>query len=108
TLWVNKPVPWRKATWTPWGAGGLPEVKPLLLPEMPAPPEKVHGEPVGSYWKLPAPTTTCSKPGSPIEGVLAGATAIWSRKAVLSPPALSNPWNLIVRAPAVTVNAAVE
>ena len=69
TDWVNEPVLWRKATWTPWGAGGLPEVKPLLLPEMPEPPVKAQGEPVGSYWKWPVPTTTCSKPGSPIEGV---------------------------------------
>ena len=56
TVWLNEPVPWRKATCEPSGAGGLPEVKPLLLPEMPAPPEKVQGEPVGSYWNWPAPT----------------------------------------------------
>ena len=70
TDWVNEPVPWRKATWTPWGAGGLPEVKALLLPEMPEPPVKVHGEPVGAYWNWLAPTATCSKPGSPIEEVV--------------------------------------
>ena len=46
-----------KATWTPGGAGGLPAVKPLLLPEMPELPEKAHAEPVGSYWNLPAPTS---------------------------------------------------
>ena len=55
----------------PSGAGGLPEVKPLLLAEMPAPPEKVQGEPVGRYWNWPAPTCTCSKPASPIAELLA-------------------------------------
>ena len=35
--------------------------------------------------------------------------AIWSTKAVLSPPAMSNPWNVIGSGPAlVTVNTAVE
>ena len=62
--WLNEPVSWRKATCDPSGAGGLPEVKPLLLPEMPALPVKVQGEPVGSYWNWPAPTCTCSNPGS--------------------------------------------
>ena len=47
-------------------------MKPLLLPEMPELPEKAQGEPVGSYWNWPAPTSTCSKPGSPIEEVLTG------------------------------------
>ena len=84
----------------------MPEVKPLLLPEMPALPEKAQGEPAGRYWKWPAPTVTCSNPASPIEGMLARATS--SMKAVLSPPALSRPWNLIVCDPAVTVNAAVR
>ena len=51
-------------------------MKPLLLPEMPALPEKAQGEPVGSYWNLPAPTTTCSKPWSPIVGMLAGADVV--------------------------------
>ena len=97
---------WRKATCTPWGAGGLPAVKPLLLPEIPAPPEKVQGEPVGRYWKLPEPTTTCSNPGSPTTGMLTWATA--SMKAVLSPPAVSRPWNVTVCDPAVTVNTDVE
>ena len=64
----------------PSGAGGLPEVKPLLLPEMPAPPEKVQGEPVGRYWNWPAPTGTCSNPGSPIAELLACATAIDRRR----------------------------
>ena len=50
-------------------------MKPLLLPEMPALPEKVQGEPVGSYWNWPVPTDTCSNPGSAIGDVLAGATA---------------------------------
>ena len=55
TDWLNAPVPCRKATCTPCGAGGLPEVKPLLLPEMPAPPVKVQGEPLGRYWKPAVP-----------------------------------------------------
>ena len=36
----------------PWGAGGLPEVKPLPLAERPAPPVKVQGEPVGPVPEL--------------------------------------------------------
>ena len=46
------PLRWRKATWVPWGAAGLPEVKPEPLPETPelapADPEKAQAEPVGS------------------------------------------------------------
>ena len=38
------------------------------LAEMPAPPEKAQAEPAGLYWNWPAPTATCSKPGSPIDG----------------------------------------
>src|SRR5437660_952776 len=68
------PVPWRKATWLPRGAGGLPEVKALLLPETPALPPKVQGEPAGLYWKLPLPTGACSNPGSGT----ATLTPIWA------------------------------
>ena len=82
-------------------------MKPLLLPEMPAPPAKVQGEPVGRYWNWPAPTTTCSNPASAIEERAGLHDGDWSTKAVLSPPAVSRPWNVIVCDPAVTVNAAV-
>ena len=36
TTWLNEPVLWRKATWVPSGALGLPAVKPLPLPATPA------------------------------------------------------------------------
>ena len=55
TAWLNEPVFWRKATWVPSGAGGLPAVKPLPLPAMPAPPAKVQGEPVGPVPELAGP-----------------------------------------------------
>ena len=43
------PVFWRKATWLPCGALGLPSVKAALpLPDTPAVPLKLHAEPVGS------------------------------------------------------------
>ena len=92
----------------PCGAGGLPEVKPLLLAAMPA----VAGEGPGRAGRAgtgnwPAPTATCSKPRSPIAAVLAAGLRRRSMKAVLSPPAVSRPWNVIVCDPAVTVNAAV-
>ena len=90
----------------PGARAGCRQVKPLSLPEMPAPPAKAQGEPAGRYWKLPGPTTTCSNPGSATTGMLTWATA--SMKAVLSPPAVSSPWNVTVCAPAVTVNADVE
>ena len=38
SVWLMVPVFWRKATWLPCGALGLPEVKPLPLPATPAPP----------------------------------------------------------------------
>ena len=48
------PICLRKATWEPWGALGLPEVKAESLPETPEPepeePEKVQAEPLGLYW----------------------------------------------------------
>src|SRR3954462_3492875 len=75
---------------------------------MPAEPEKVHGEPDGRYWNWPAPKDTCSNPPSEIGGAFTSVTAIASTKAVLSPPALFNPWKVIVCAPAVTLNTAVE
>src|ERR1700739_1907973 len=104
-LWLNEPVDWSKATCAPSGAVGLPKVKPLLLPLMPAEPEKVHGEPVGRYWDLPVPTDTCSNPGSQSGNLVVAATL--STKAMLSPPALSSPWNVIVCGPAPTVNTEV-
>src|SRR3954451_10374345 len=73
---------------------------------MPAPPEKVQGEPVGELWKPPAPSNTCTNPESAIGQML--TNAMLSMKAVLSPPALFNPWNLIVCDPPVTLNAGVE
>ena len=54
----------RKATWLPWGALGLPLVKPLPLPDTPAVPVKVQGEPMGWYLKFPATKRGVSKPGS--------------------------------------------
>ena len=48
TDWLNEPYCWRKATWVPWGELGLPDVKPLLLLEMPELPVKVHGVALGS------------------------------------------------------------
>ena len=44
------PVPWRKATWVPSGAVGLPEVKVLSLLLTPASAENCQAEPVGAYW----------------------------------------------------------
>src|SRR5437660_267541 len=43
-VWLKLPAFCRKATCPPCGAGGLPEVKPLLLPETPACPTKAHGD----------------------------------------------------------------
>ena len=47
------PCSWTKATCVPWGALGLPEVKPEPLPVTPEPlgdaPEKVQAVPVGLY-----------------------------------------------------------
>ena len=67
TVWLNEPVLWRKATWAPSGALGLPAVKPLPLPEIPAEPANAQGVPAGSYWKapkLPDPTAGDSNPAS--------------------------------------------
>ena len=47
TAWLNEPVFWRKATWVPSGAGGLPAVKALPLAAMPERLGKAQGEPVG-------------------------------------------------------------
>ena len=47
TDWLKLPVVWRKATWVPCGALGLPAVKPLPLPDTPVLPLKVHAEPAG-------------------------------------------------------------
>src|SRR3954454_3752929 len=104
---MEAPGPRRKATCVPAGAGGLPEVKPLLFAEIPAPPVNVQGEPVGRYLNWPAPTCTCSNPGSAIEELDLAASVTASTKAVLSPPALSRAWKAIVCDPAVTVNTAV-
>ena len=98
-------MPWRKATCVPSGAGGLPKVKPLLLTVRPALPAKLQEEPVGRYWYRPPPSCTRSNPASPIVAKLVSVTR--STKAVLSPPALSRAWKLIVCYPAPTVNAAV-
>src|SRR6516165_12082971 len=52
-------MPWRKPTWVPSGASGLPAVKPLPLPATPAEPVSDQGGPAGSYAKLsklPVPT----------------------------------------------------
>ena len=49
TTWLIEPVFWRKATWLPCGALGLPLVKAVVpLPDTPAVPLKLHGEPAGS------------------------------------------------------------
>ena len=50
TDWLMLPLPWRKATWVPSGALGLPEVKLLPLLAMPAAPENCQDEPVGANW----------------------------------------------------------
>ena len=87
-------------------------MKPLPLPEMPAPPVKAQGEPVGAVLELAGPhrhllEARVGDSASASASASATSATIWSTKAVLSPPALSRPWNVIVCDPAVTVNAAV-
>ena len=66
TSWLAVPVFWRKATWVPSGASGLPLVKAWAVARHASVPLKVHAEPVGSYWKAdpPVPRFGPSKPGS--------------------------------------------
>ena len=49
------------------------------------------------------PAETCSKPRAPISGWSIISTTTRSMKAVLSPPALSRPWNVIVCDPGVEI-----
>ena len=64
SVWATLPVPWRKATWVPSGAAGLPDVNPLPFPLTPAPPAYAHAVPVGAYWYavVPLPTAGASNP----------------------------------------------
>src|SRR5260370_28067532 len=93
TDWLKLPVFCRKATWLPCGALGLPEVKPLPLPETPACPTKVHGEAVGSYTYAdgPEPMDGVSKPPSCncVGGGGGGGAVLrgtWAMKAAVWPP----------------------
>src|SRR5260370_922916 len=106
TDWLKLPAFCRKATWLPWGALGLPEVKPLALPETPACPTKVHGEAVGSYTYAdgPEPTDGVSKPASCncAGGGWAVLRVTWSMKAAFWPPLGLRPRNVMVWTPAAT------
>src|SRR5262249_54799541 len=110
SAWLKEPLPWRKATWDPSGAFGLPAVKPLPLPEAPAEPANAQGGPAGAYWNapnVPGPPPSDPDPAAPQVGGGTAASGTLSTKAVWPPRAVSRPWNVIVCAPAPTANAAV-
>ena len=87
-------------------------MKPLPLAVTPAPPAKVQAEPVGTVDVRAVRTRRARR--RPLESRVVGWPAVARRismssrrKAVLSPPAVSSAWNVIVCVPAATVNAAV-
>src|SRR5260370_33810922 len=111
TLWLKLPVCCTRPTWVPSGASGLPAVKPLPLPAMPAEPFHVHGEPVGLYAKAakaPVPTFGVSKPPSWRPTITGSATRVPLAVAVtpVVSVAVRAIWE-VARAHGVEANAAV-
>src|SRR3954470_21698517 len=97
---------WRKATWLPCGAVGLPAVNALPLPATPAPGLNVQGDPAGADLKAPGARAGVSNPES-VRVVSCGAMKTPSMNAVLSPPFRFVLWKVTVWAPAATVKVEV-
>ena len=84
-----------KATCAPWGAGGLPEVKPLLLAAMPALPEKVQAEPVGGTGTCPHPPAPARTPRRRSRTTGRRDDHLIDEGGVVT-PGMSRPWKVIV------------